>query len=140
VNAADKAGNTATQSVSYSVQYAFFGFLPPLSLLKDFKVGSAIPIIFWLTDGCWHFIGNARAEIWLQQYSGDQPVGALIPGKAKGQSASGNLFKYNKTLKAYHFNLDTKDLALGEWQIIVRLDDGTEETAFIELFSKKKKK
>jgi hypothetical protein len=52
VNAADKAGNTATATSLYTIAYAFNGFFQPIdmgaSVMNVAKSGSAIPVKFKL--------------------------------------------------------------------------------------------
>jgi hypothetical protein len=43
------------------------------------------------------------------------------------------LFRYDSTSNQYIFNLGTKSLSRGTWQIKVVLDDGTTKTVLISL-------
>jgi DNA-binding beta-propeller fold protein YncE len=113
--------------------YNFSGFLPPLNPGKSFKLGSAIPIKFKLTDGDGNYISTAQATIMLQKYLADEPIGEPIEPTSKGMSNIGNTFRYDELNEQYIYNLNTKELSVGIWQIIVSLDDGTVKYIFISL-------
>jgi hypothetical protein len=132
VNATDKAGNAATVSATYSVEYGFSGFLEPISLGKPFKLGSTIPVKFQLTNAQGNYVSTAIATISVQQFSGEDPVGDPIVLSANGAD-TGNMFRYDAAGNLYIFNLGTKDLVQGTWQIRAALDDGTVKSVFIQL-------
>lgn len=114
--------------------YNFGGFLQPVSLDKPFKLGSTIPVKFQLTDSSGAYITTAKATISLQKYSNDTPYGDAIDALSTTGADAGNLFRYDSIENQYIFNLNTKNLSLGTWQIRVVLDDGTEaKTSFISL-------
>lgn len=133
IAAADKAGNVATKSVSYSVVYSFGGFLAPVSLGKPFKSGSTVPVKFRLANTGGVGIASATATISLQKFSGDTPVEDSIEVLFAGGANTGNLFRYDPADNQYIFNLDTKGLPAGTWQIIVALNDQTVKTVFITI-------
>jgi N-acetylneuraminic acid mutarotase len=133
VTAVDRAGNASIKSASYSVVYSFSGFLSPVNLGKPFKFGSTIPVKFGIADAGGNVIVNATATIALQKYSGDSPVGDPIEELATGGANAGNLFRYDPVERQYIFNLDTKGLSVGTWQIIVALDDKTTKTVFVSV-------
>ncbi len=107
-------------------------FLEPISLGKPFKLGSTIPVKFRLTDAQGNYVSTAVAAITVQQFSGDDPVGDPIILSANGAD-TGNVFRYDATDNLYIFNLGTKDLVQGTWQIRAALDDGTVKSVFIQL-------
>jgi hypothetical protein len=48
-------------------------------------------------------------------------------------ATTGNLFRYDSTSNQYIFNLATKPLSKGTWQIRIELDDGTNKYVNISL-------
>jgi hypothetical protein len=125
LTATDNNANTATQSLSFSVLYDFGGFLPPIP--KDstgvFKKGGTLPVSFQLSDVNGTLVSTAVATLTVQMMSGSVPVGSPIDATAPGNSDVGNLFRYDG--QKYLYNLGTKPLSTGTWQVQVRLDDGT---------------
>jgi len=130
VNATDNAGNTATQTVTYSVAYKFSGFLPPLKVkgkqqTPQFKAGSTIPVKFQLTDNNGNYLSTATAWIWLDSKENK--------GTSSGRANKDNNFRYDAASNQYIFNLSTKGLAKGPHTIYVTLDDGTSYNVKITL-------
>ena len=135
LTATDIAGNTSTQTITFEVQYVFSGFLPPIQAdgSKIFKLGSTIPVKFQLTDTNGSSIATATATMALQRYSDDEPVGDPIEVTSTSSADTGNMFRYSSGDSQYIYNLNTKGLSSGTWQIRVSLDDGTVKTTFISL-------
>jgi FG-GAP-like repeat/FG-GAP repeat/PQQ-like domain len=123
--ATDVAGNTSTRTATFQVLYNFGGFLPPLLSHSTgvFKLGSVVPVKFPLTDAGGLSVGTAVARLTLQMYAGGQPVGTPIDATPPGSADVGDLFRYDGS--QYIYNLSTKALGVGTWQLQVRLDDGT---------------
>jgi DNA-binding beta-propeller fold protein YncE len=104
--------------VSTCAGYRFGGFLPPVSLGKPFKAGSAIPVKFLITNGCGDPADAAKVTVALWK-DGKKVRGATaVPGTIKGTR---------------HFNVNTKCLAAGVYTLVVQLPDGTRQTATITL-------
>lgn len=121
VSASDLAGNESSVSFSYSVEYAFTGFLAPLGKKKtEFKSGSVIPLKFKLAD----YSGNAYSEALAELYLKDSN-GIVLMAVPAGKSNDGNFFRYSFEDEIYIYNLDTNGMSKGAWTISVRLDDGT---------------
>jgi hypothetical protein len=130
LTATDVAGNTATQTVTFAVIYAFSGFLPPVADKTVFQLNRTIPVQFQLTDANGVVVSTAVATLMLQMISGITPVGTPIDATASGNSDIGNLFRFSGQ---YIYNLSTKPLSTGSWQLQVSLDDGTVHTITIGL-------
>jgi hypothetical protein len=115
--------------------YVFGGFLPPIKADGSgiSKLGSTVPVKFQLTDANGNFVTNAIATISLQKYSGSTPVGNTIDGVSTSAATTGNLFRYDPASNQYIFNLATKGLSVGKWQIKVTLNDGACYTVFLGL-------
>jgi methionine-rich copper-binding protein CopC len=122
--ATDKAGNTATTSVSYTVQYKFDGFYNPVNnpdIVNSAKAGQAIPIKWQLTD----YYGNPVENIgtWSVNVAltGTCGVGPIDPIETYAAGASGwqylgdGYWQFNwKTPKTYAGLCITMTLYLGD--------------------------
>jgi hypothetical protein len=131
LTATDVAGNTATQTATFTVLYNFGGFLPPVSSDGGtvFKLGSTVPVKFRLTDGSGAGVSGAVAHLALQLMSNGLPSGTAVDATPSGGADTGNLFRYDGT--QYIFNLSTTALTTGVWQLQAILDDGTVHTVLI---------
>jgi hypothetical protein len=115
VTAYDKAGNTATQTVTYSVgPYVFGGFLSPIPN-SVYNQGRTVPVKFQLTDYQGNFVTWATAKIYVTQ----------MVGGVWGTPVLSGVCRYDSTTNQYAFNLDTKSLSSGALRITAVLDDGT---------------
>lgn len=136
VNALDNSGNQASKTVTYNVVYNFSGVLSPIKdNKKGFNLGSTIPVKFQLWDANGNRIRRAVARIYLTNITGGNS-GTEINGTSSGKSNQGNQFRYDEK---YIFNLATKTLTAGTWQIRIELDDGTNKYATINLKNQKDK-
>jgi|GEM_PF-5021768 len=124
VSATDKAGNSTEKTNHYQVVYGFGGLLSPFDQGKGNKAGSTIPLKFQLLDANNEPILTAVARVFLISSEGVE-----VPGEAAGNSNEGNLFRLAGD--QYLFNLKTDNLAPGNWQIKISLDDGTSNTALL---------
>lgn len=127
-------------SVSVKVYYTpltcvFGGFLPPINADGGsvLKLGRTVPVKFQLTDANGNFVSNAAATISLQKFNGSTPEGNPIDGVSTSAATTGNLFRYDSNSNQYIFNLNTKGLSVGTWQIKATLDNGESHTVFIVL-------
>jgi len=125
VTAEDYAMNTDTNAVNYVV-YGFSGILPPIKPdgTRVFKLGSTIPVKFQLWDADGNFITDAEAEaiISLKKIIGEGPLGVPQDGDSTSAATSGNLFRYDDTDNQYIFNLATKGLSTGTWEITITVN------------------
>jgi len=134
VTAADYAKNTNTKTVTYNVLYNFSGILQPINAdgSSVFKQGSTVPVKFQLRDDSEAFITNAVAKILVTKIANGD-TGTEIEAVSTSAATTGNLFRYDLTSNQYIFNLNTKPLSLGTWQIRIELDDGTSQYVKIGL-------
>jgi hypothetical protein len=126
VTASDLAGNETAIAVTYYVRYGFSGILPPLGTDRAFNLGSVVPVKFRLTDASGSFIDYAQARLYLAPID-DGTTGAEVVAVAAGNANTRNLFRYDEQDDQYVFNLDTKNLSAGSWQLRIELDDGTSQ-------------
>ncbi len=134
VTAEDKAGNLETMTVTYNVYYDFIGVLQPINNdgSSIFKLKSTIPVKFQLKDANGNYINDAVARIFVKKIS-NGVNGGEIEAISTSAATEGNLFRYDFSDNQYIFNLGTKTLSTGTWQIIIRLNDGSEHTVNISL-------
>ncbi|MHB0981351.1 MAG: S8 family serine peptidase [Thermoleophilia bacterium] len=115
-------------------QRVFRGFLRPLSTrgISVLKLGQTVPVKFRLRNARGNPVADAKARIYLAKVVNGVP-GAEQPGTSSATSEVGNAFRYSATQDQYVFNLATKRLTSGVWQIRVMLDDGVSYVALIRL-------
>jgi hypothetical protein len=134
VTAIDVAGNQSTRLVAYDVRYGYSGVLAPLDPAggNTQKLGTPLPVKFQLTDAKGTFVTTAAASIYVAPVVGGA-AGAEIPGTSQGGSAAGNVFRYDLLNNQYIFNLSTKTLTVGTWQLRIALSDGTSKYVMVTL-------
>ena len=117
-----------------NVGYYFSGFRPPINDdgTSIFKLKSTVPVKFQLKDFRGNFISTAVAKIYTAKI-GNSVIGTETEAISTSAATTGNLFRYDATDNQYIFNLGTKTLSAGTWQIRVLLDDGTSKTVLISL-------
>jgi parallel beta-helix repeat protein len=117
-------------TLTQQVDYKFSGFLPPLSNGLTFAVNRTIPIKFSLSDANGNAISSLSAVTSLQIQALDangHPVGnPFNPSSTNNQG-----LQYSGG--QYQFNWQTKGLAAGSYEIVLKLADGTTQTKTITL-------
>jgi hypothetical protein len=137
VNATDNVGNASSQGVTYTVDYKFSGFLPPIQnppTVNTGNVGRTYPVKFHLTDANGAFISalSAVQSISVQRLSscsslaGD-PTTALPAGATGGTS-----LRYDTTANQYVYNWATPSTP-GCYTLFVTLDSGHRFPAMFSL-------
>jgi hypothetical protein len=132
--ALDANGNAATVQQVITVQYKFNGFLQPINLdgSSIFKLGSTIPVKFKLTDAYGNNVSSAIANIYFTKVT-DQVVGSVLEATSTSASSSGNQFRYDLVDQQYIYNLSTKPMSKGSYNLIVKLDDGTTYSVLVSI-------
>ena len=94
---------------NYSVQ-------PLFDQARSYKVGGVVPIRVQLLDAQGN---NVSSSDILLSATGLVPVGGATPSDVvdAGNSNPDSNFRYDATLAGYVFNLSTKDLAAGAWEL-----------------------
>jgi hypothetical protein len=131
--AADSHGNKAAGSFQVQVQYAWSGILQPINPdgSSIFKLGSTVPVIFQLT-GASAVITNAVATLSVAKVT-STVEGTDMEAVSTSAATTGNAFRYDATSGQYIFNLATKPLSIGTWQLLIDLHDGVTRTVIISL-------
>ncbi|MCK4438050.1 PxKF domain-containing protein [Candidatus Bathyarchaeota archaeon] len=89
---------------------------------RVFKLGSTIPVKFKLWDADGNPITDATASISLDEVISGIPVGEPEEGGSTSAATEGNLFRYDDTDNQYIFNLATKTLSRGTWEITITVN------------------
>jgi hypothetical protein len=115
------------------VQYMYSGVQQPVNPdgSSIFKLGSAVPLKFKLTDFGGQPISGAVAGLSVAKLTGTVE-GTFVEAESKGGSSTGNVFSQDGDGQ-YHYNLDTKTMSTGTWSVKVTLDDGVAYTTRISL-------
>ena len=140
VTAVDKAGNERSVTHTYTVTYAFGGFLQPINAdgSSIFKLGSTIPVKFQLKDANGNFVSTAVANISVT-FKNNGIEGDELEPVSTSAATNGTLFRYSTDGNQYIFNLSTKISTTkllwkaGTWIIKATLNDGTTHTVEISL-------
>jgi hypothetical protein len=120
----------STGNLTQNVDYAFSGFLPPLNQNIAFGLNRTIPIKFQLSSSTGSLATSLSAVSSLQIQALDShgsPVGAPFNPTPSGGTALRN------DGSQYVFNWQTKGLAAGSYEIVLKLSDGTMQTKVIQL-------
>ena len=128
--AKDKAGNTNSASVTYSVVYNWTGFFRPVDnpeMVNVAKAGSAIPVKFSLS-------GNQGLSIFGSGYPSskrmDCNTGDDLDSIEETVTAGGSSFQYDATTDQYTYVWKTDKTWAGTCrQLSVKLVDGTTHVA-----------
>jgi hypothetical protein len=122
--ASDPSGNSQSATRTVKVVYAWSGVLQPINQdgTSIFKVGSTVPVKFQLL-GCGAGITDAVARLYYAKVS-DGIVGTELEAVSTAAATVGNLFRYDATSGQYIFNLGTKGLTSGTYQLRIDLGDG----------------
>ena len=133
VDAEDNVRNKSSLTLNYSVIYDWGGFLPPIKAdgTSVLKLGSTVPVKFWLKGGS-AGVSTAGGAITVAKVTNDV-AGDAVDGTSTSAATTGNLFRYDSTSDQYVFNLATKGLEAGTYQIKVVLNDDMSYTVNIEL-------
>lgn len=130
--AVDASGNEATETAVIRVVYGCGeSFLSPVSLGKPFKQGSTVPVKIAFCDASGAAVTSAAVRLFLYPVSDDVPAEEPLEIQATGNEDSGNMFRL--TEDHYQYNLSTKNLSAGSYQVRAAPDDGTFRTAPLAL-------
>ena len=131
--ATDKAGNVGTEKFTVTVTAAWSNVLQPVNAdgSSIFKLGSTVPVKFQLT-GASAGITNLSARLYLQRL-GAGATGTSLEAISTSNATIGNLFRHDATSGQYIFNLNTKTLSAGTYQLRIDMGDGAVRTVNISL-------
>jgi hypothetical protein len=121
----DLAGNSGLDTCTVNVIYKCTSFLQPIDAggRSIFKFGSTVPIKFQCTDYYNVYIPTIVANL-KTAFIDDDVAGSDIEAVSTAAATTGSLFRYDPTSNQYIFNLNTKKLDKGTWQLKAILDSG----------------
>ncbi|RNE66733.1 OmpL47-type beta-barrel domain-containing protein [Cryobacterium tepidiphilum] len=130
--AADKAGNTAVITGTFTVIYRFDGFLQPINdtahqvgvSTSVFKAGSNVPVKFQLKNASGSVVQAASAPAWVTPVKGAAMSAPVDESVYPTAADSGSTYKYDATARQYQYNWKTGNASGNYWRIGVTLDDG----------------
>ena len=139
--ATDRAGNVATASVTWFVQFRFGGYLDPINdtgskvtpQTSVFKSGSTVPVKFQLFDAAGNPISVGTPPQWLTPVRGPALGSASVnESSVKLSPTSGSNFLFDARAGRYQYNWQpSRDMAGYYWLIGARLDDGTTHVVYV---------
>jgi hypothetical protein len=102
--------------------------------VRAFKLKSTVPVKMTLTDCDGQPLTTGVHTIQVIKYSNATTSDPPIDATPTDAATTGNEFRLTDAATGeWHFNLSTKSLSRGIWQIKATLADGSTHTAFIEL-------
>ncbi len=132
LRAVDAAGHVTAAEHTYRVEYAWSGTTGPLErgAPREAALGSPLPVHFTLTDARGRPMPDASVEIALVGPDGvERPAPSWLGGFGIDWAAWSNAHGGHLML------VDTRGLAPGVWDVVIRPDDGTERRVNVLLGS-----
>jgi uncharacterized membrane protein len=129
--ATDSANNYVSVTRCVTVIYPWSGFLQPINMdgTSIFKLGSTVPVKFMLNGAAANL--SISAHLYAAKLSGSV-IGSEIEAVSTVAADSGNTFRVSGGGN-YTFNLNTKGMSAGTWQLRADLGDGVLHTVLISL-------
>jgi hypothetical protein len=130
--ATDAAGNTGSATRTVKVIYDWTNLEQPINLdgSSIFKLGRTVPCKFDLL-GCSSTKTNLVAKLYLAKIS-NNIVGTEIEPESTSNADTGNIFRNNGP-GSYIYNLSTKGLSAGTWQMRIDLGDGETHIVYFSI-------
>ncbi|MCU1676122.1 MAG: hypothetical protein JWM93_880 [Frankiales bacterium] len=124
--AVDNVGHAGSASCEVGVHYAYSGLLAPVKQdgSSVFKLNSTVPLKLRLRDAADRSVGSAAIVVEMERYS-TTVLGTDVESTVTATPTNGKDFTYHPDSGEYHYNLSTKPLTVGTWNIKLTLDDGT---------------
>jgi hypothetical protein len=134
VNSSDNAGNTNKTNVTYYIRYKFGGFLQPIDTdgHSIFKKTSKIDIRFRLSDINAVNVATATAKLSYNKVT-STILGDDLKPISSDTVTTGLVFKYDSKNMWYYYNLDSKGMETGTYQIRADINDGSSYTMNISV-------
>jgi len=128
----DSAGNSTTVTHSYSVVYAFNGFLPPIAnppVVNIAKAGQTIPVKWQLLDSGGKYISDVGAVASLQSAPSACDAAPSVIIWDTVEPAGGSSLRYDAVSQQFVYNWQTSKSWTGCWTLQLTLNDGTTHLA-----------
>jgi hypothetical protein len=125
VYAGDGNYSGSTSPPPLGEDYHFSGFLPPLNSTLTIAANRTVAIKFQLTDYNGNLLTSLSAIVSLQVLN-SQGTNVLSSG-------GNNALRYDPTSNQFVANWQTKNLAAGSYQVVLKLADGSTHSKTIQL-------
>jgi hypothetical protein len=136
VTTRDVAGNEAEETLTYEVIYAYGEVRQPINRdgSSTFRAGSVVPVKFQVTDWDHEPVATATARLArVRTYDGEYNPEEVAEAVTNVAATTGDIFRYDSREQQYIYNLSTRGMAPGTYQLFIGLDDGKQYTAVIQL-------
>jgi lysophospholipase L1-like esterase len=136
VTTRDVAGNEAVETFTYEVIYAYGEVRQPINRdgSSTFRAGRVVPVKFQVTDWDREPVASATARLdRVRTYDGEYDPEEVEEAVTNVAATTGNLFRYDSREQQYIYNMSTRGMAPGTYQLFIGLDDGKQYTAVIKL-------
>ena len=112
-------------------QWVFSGFFSPADH-EPFNKGRTVPVKFVLSDSTEAMVITATPKLFVQRLDAQgHPIGDPLPATPSGSCCTGNTVPFNTAENQYHYNMATRTLAVGPWQLQLKPGDGSTHTTTI---------
>lgn len=110
--------------------YDFSGFLPPYTPNREYRVNqnSTVPIKFTFTDRQGQPVSDISVWVYTAPVQGGVVIGPESPAVATNRPPGDNRARYDAVAGQYIFNLNTKSLAKGTYQVRAFFGDATSQS------------
>ncbi|WP_077619362.1 PxKF domain-containing protein [Bacillus sinesaloumensis] len=117
VTAVNSEGESNLPIVAASATILSSGILPPVKTdeSKSYKAGSTIPVKFKLTDEAGNYLPEATAKIYVRDSN----------GVSTSSVVSDDQFRYDASENQYIYNLSTKSMSVGKYEIQIDVGERT---------------
>ena len=122
--AEDTSGNKTTYSQTVRVSYKFNGYMSPLKNGGVYKAGRVIPVKINITYADGTPVEIAQPQISVFQTSNQEVVGEALDISSVSAADSGVTMRHNNN-GDYIYNLDTRSLGKGTYQLSVMTHNGS---------------
>ncbi len=123
------------RSVVLPATYDFGGFRAPLTAGTEcaFRKGEVIPLAFKIARRDGKPADDVVARLFLRPLAEDTSQREPLHQRAPGDLSAAPLFRFDPVRKQYDYSLETENLAIGSWVVVLLLDDGSVEKVHIKL-------
>jgi lysophospholipase L1-like esterase len=134
VEVQDRAGNTATASCLFTVAYDYSGVAQPVNAdgSSVFRSGSTVPLKFTLSDSQGVRQPTATPVLSVRRVSAGVQ-GTEVEDVVEATPSTGNRFAWTSAEGRYHYNLSTKGLQSGTYDLTITLDGGQSHVERVSL-------
>jgi hypothetical protein len=132
----DKAGNSASDSNSFTVRYGVMAFLQPidnLPVLNSVNAGRTIPVKWQLLDGNGAYLTSLSTFRSLGSYAASCDAGAALDDIEEVAASGGTVLRYDSASNQFIYNWATASSWKGKCRkLVLELADGQRKEALFK--------